>query len=109
MNDPGRLAHKREKPPWPNPAEVVLGPCSVLESADRTQMRAVRITFDGVRPALTLCLSLVSACDSFHLLAQTEWPHIRPHLFDVGQAFLLKAALPCVTPTERVLSIGRPD
>src|SRR6185295_15575588 len=45
----------------------------------------------------------------FHLLAQAEWTHVGPDLFDVREAFILRTRLPRIVPTECVLAIGRPD
>src|SRR4051794_15708635 len=45
----------------------------------------------------------------FHLLAQTQRPHVRPNLFDVREALRFRARLARIVPTKRVLTIGRPD
>jgi hypothetical protein len=45
----------------------------------------------------------------FHLLAQTEWPHVGPYVLDVSQAFLLSPGLAGILPAEGVLSLDWPD
>jgi hypothetical protein len=45
----------------------------------------------------------------FHLLAQTQRPHVGPHLLDMGQALFLRAAFAGVVPAKRVLAISWPD
>src|SRR5215472_12820542 len=45
----------------------------------------------------------------FHPFAQAERPHVCPHLFDVGEAFLLRPALARLPPSRRQVSFGRPN
>jgi hypothetical protein len=45
----------------------------------------------------------------FHLLAQTQWPHISPNFFDVLETLHLWANLARVLPAKRVFAIRRPD
>jgi hypothetical protein len=52
-----------------------------------------------------IALRFIRLC---HFLSQTEWPHIRPDFFDVGQAFRLRVGLTDITPTKRVFPISRP-
>src|SRR5262245_1224437 len=44
-----------------------------------------------------------------HLFSQTQRSHIGPHFFDVCQAFRFQSTLANVLPTERILSVRRPD
>jgi hypothetical protein len=52
-------------------------------------------------------LSLTSSL--FHLFAEAEWSHVSPHFLDVFKAFRLGTAISCISPTERIISVGRPD
>src|SRR5215212_8361607 len=45
----------------------------------------------------------------FHLLAETERPHVGPDFLDVSQTFFLRAALAGVVPAKRILPVGGPD
>src|SRR5690349_2726480 len=54
-------------------------------------------------PALSLLLLFL------HLLSRTEWSHIRPDFFDVGEAFLFRARLAGIVPPEGVFAVGGPD
>jgi hypothetical protein len=44
-----------------------------------------------------------------HFLPQAKWPHVRPDLFDIGQAFFPAAAFPYIFPPQSILSMRRPD
>src|SRR4051812_22147695 len=45
----------------------------------------------------------------FHLLAQTQRAHVSPDLFDVCEAFGLRARLARIVPPERILAVGGPN
>src|SRR5919106_530491 len=44
-----------------------------------------------------------------HLLSQAEWPHVRPNFLDVGQTLRFRSCLSHAGPTERVLTVRRPN
>src|SRR5258708_34303326 len=92
-------------------------------SATTTQLRSTRRTrltagsssswrhplapLRGPTRALRLGVSL--ACRLFHLLAQAQRPHVRPHLVDVLEAVRLRALLAHLPPTGGRLGVGEPN
>src|SRR5262245_7822105 len=53
--------------------------------------------------------SSVAALLLLHFPPQTQRTHVRPDLFDVLEAFGLRAGLPRVPPAGRDLAVDRPD
>src|SRR5207248_7388571 len=83
------------------------GDVAGLQSASPALYERARIIGDNrsdpCAPELLLTRSLL------HLFAQTQWPHIGPHLLDVGQALCLWPTLAHVAPAQRVLPVRWPD
>ena len=44
-----------------------------------------------------------------HFFAQTQWPHVGPDRFDMGQTLLFGAGFSRVFPSGRILAVSRPD
>src|SRR6266436_3871926 len=64
------------------------------------------IKFDRAMGVLTpLCFP---GC-LFHLLSQTQRPHVGPDFFDIVQAFRLWTCFSNFSPAQRWLTIGKPD
>src|SRR5215208_7226538 len=45
----------------------------------------------------------------FHLLSQAERPHVRPYFLNVSKALCLGPDFSDIIPSQRILSIFRPD
>src|SRR5579859_1007925 len=73
-------------------------PLHVISATRLMPRRAPRLGSAGSSQSLLL-----------HFLAQTQWPHVRPDLLDIGQAHLLCSALAGVLPAQRVFAVRRPE
>src|SRR5262245_9059310 len=99
------LVTQMSKPPTSRASEDDTAPRSLQR---RLGLLIERPRLDRIQNAL-LGLVLRATGGLLHLLAQTQWAHIRPDLINVREALRLRAFLADLTPPGRRFTVGEPD